>query len=186
MRFLSLLAACVSLASAAILQNGQLRDDPYPGQAQIISLARNSSSLKPYPPNATELSYKGRWDSKHISWWSAPGLKFGFTGNDVAITFGQYTDPGVLVAYRYAGQDWQFSNVTANATYQFISSSTPGVNLTQPSDGVTTFEMRVTNWAYGVQIAKVWTSASGGLIKIPDHPLMIEVVGDSLVPSNNE
>ena len=180
MRFISLLASCVSLAYAAILQNGQLRENPYPGQAPVLPLARNSSSWKSYSPNTTELSYKGRWDSKHISWWSAPGLKFGFTGSDVAITFGQYTDPGVLVAYRYAGQDWQFSNVTANATYHFISSSTPGVNLTQPSNGMTTFEMRVTNWAYGVQVAKVHTSASGGLVKIPDHPLMIEVIGDSL------
>ena len=185
MRLYSLLAGCASLASAEILQNGQLREGPYPGQAPVLSLARNSSSWRSYSPNATELSYKSRWDSKHISWWSAPGLKFGFTGSDVAITFGQYTDPGILVAYRYAGQDWQFSNVSANATYHFISSSTPDVNLTQPSDGVTTFEMHVTNWAYGVQIAKVWTSATGGLVRVSDHPLMIEVIGDSLVSSHD-
>ena len=89
------------------------------------------------------------------------------------------TPPEVLVAYRFAGQDWQFSNVTANATYQFISPTTTGVNLTTPENGVATFEMRVTNWAYGVQIAKVWTSASGSLVKIPNYPLALEIIGDS-------
>ena len=89
----------------------------------------------------------------------------------------------VLVAYRFAGQDWQFSNVTANLTYQFITPATTGVNLTIPENGVTTFEMRVTNWAYGVQIEKVWTSANGSLVKIPNYPLALEVIGDSYVLS---
>ncbi|MCJ1288074.1 hypothetical protein MMC26_007427 [Xylographa opegraphella] len=181
MRVLAILLALVSVTVAEILQNGQLRANPYPGQVGTIAItASNSSEWKAYPPNATELSYKGRWDSKYISWWSAPGLKFGFTGDNVAISFGNYTDAGVLVAYRVDGQDWQFSNVTANATYLFITPSTTGVNLTTPANAVQTFEMRVTNWAYGVQLAGVWTSCSGGLVKIPNHPMNIEIIGDSL------
>ena len=65
--------------------------------------------------------------------------------------------------YRIGGQDWQFSNVTANSTYQFVGPSTIGINLTE-STAKKTFEMRgedisrkpitlltttVTNWAYG-------------------------------------
>ena len=183
MRFhllLVLLAGLGALSSAAILQNGQLRDDPYPGQAAIVSLLTNPA-FKVYPPNASEISYKGRWDSRYTSWWSAPGLKFGFTGDNVALSFGQYTDQAVLVAYRVDGQDWQFSNVSANATYQFITPSTTGVNLTTPANATQTFELRVTNWAYGVQLASVWTSAAGRLVKIPDYPLAIEVIGDSWV-----
>ena len=91
----------------------------------------------------------------------------------------------VLVAYRFAGQDWQFSNVTANSTYQFISPTTTGVNLTTAENGVTTFEMRVTNWAYGVQIDKVWTSANGSLVTIPNYPLALEIIGDSYVLSRS-
>lgn len=70
--------------------------------------------------------------------------------------------------------------MTANSTFQFVSPTTTGVNLTTAANGPQTFELRVTNWAYGVQIAKVWTAASGHLIKIPDHPLMLEIIGDSL------
>ena len=86
-------ALLFSFAFGAILQNGQLRDNPYPGQAALVSVAADSA-WKSYTPNASELSYKGRWDSKYISWWSAPGLKFGFLGQDVAISFGNYTTPG--------------------------------------------------------------------------------------------
>lgn len=74
----------------------------------------------------------------------APGLKFGFQGQDVAITFGEYTSQGVLVAYRVAGLDWQFTNITTNATHHFVSPSTPGLNETLPDQLPLTFEMRVT------------------------------------------
>ena len=93
MRLFVVLAPFFSFVPAEILQNGQLRDDPYPGQATALSIA-NNNGWKSHPPNAAELSYEGRWDSKYISWWSASGLKFGFTGQDVAISFGNYTDPG--------------------------------------------------------------------------------------------
>ncbi|MCJ1308730.1 hypothetical protein MMC25_002384 [Agyrium rufum] len=179
--YFSLLSTAViaSLASATILQNGQVRSNPYPGEVSPIALTSKSKGWTAYPPTASELSYKGRWDSKHISWWSAPGLKFGFKGgDDIAISFGNYTDPGVLLAYRVDGQDWQFSNVTANMTYQFVTPSTTGVNLTTPMNAVQTFEMRVTNWAYGVQLAGVWTT--GKLVKIPNYKKNIEIIGDSL------
>ena len=62
----SAIAAFVVLTSATILQNGQVRITNYP-ETEIDPTAHSWIS---YPPNATELSYKGRWDSKHISWWS--------------------------------------------------------------------------------------------------------------------
>lgn len=66
MQLVSLAVALLaSLASATILQNGQVRENPYPGQAPEITIS--NSSWKSYPPDASELSFKGRWDSKHIS-----------------------------------------------------------------------------------------------------------------------
>lgn len=91
MRFLSVFASCLALVSAEILQNGQLRSNPYPGQPVKVDLT-SASGWKAYPANASQLSYKGRWDDQYISWWSAPGLVFGFTGSDVAISFGKWTD----------------------------------------------------------------------------------------------
>ncbi|PSK60125.1 hypothetical protein B9Z65_1023 [Elsinoe australis] len=179
MKFLTNLLAFLPLTSATILQNGQPRENPYPGQATLLSAEPNSTAWKTYLADATEISYKGRWDSKHISWWSAPGLKFGFTGNNVALTFGQYTSQGVLVAYRVSGLDWQFSNVTANATYQFIDSSNPAIGLRAAGE-VLTFELRVSNWAYGVQIAGVNVDTDASLVRIPDFGRRIEVIGDSL------
>ena len=69
MRISYLLAAFgtyAGLASGTILQNGQVRDTNYPNTIFNGSTAQFST----YLPNATELSYKGRWDSKYISWWS--------------------------------------------------------------------------------------------------------------------
>jgi hypothetical protein len=52
-------------ASATILENGQTRLNPYPGQAEVITL--DKKTWKTYKPGAKEISYKGRWDDKHIS-----------------------------------------------------------------------------------------------------------------------
>jgi hypothetical protein len=172
---ISSIASLATFCSSTILQNGQVRETHYPD----TKIAFNSTGWKTYGPNATELSYKGRWDSQHISWWAAPGLKFGFDGN-IAITFGPNTSPGVLIAYRVAGLDWQFTNVTANSTHQLVSPNTPGLNNTQSYQHPLTFEMRVTNWAYGVQIAGVHVDPMASLVKIPDHPKTIEFIGDSL------
>ncbi|KUJ23359.1 GDSL-like Lipase/Acylhydrolase-like protein [Mollisia scopiformis] len=171
----SAFGAFVSLSSATILQNGQVRITNYPNTVFNGSTAQFST----YPPHATELSYKGRWDSKFISWWSAPGLKFGFTGQEVAITFGPYTTDTVLVGYRIDGQDWQLTNITTNATHLLVDSTTVGVNLTSPVNP-STFEMRVTNWASGVQIASIHVGKGEKLVKVPDFGRTIEVIGDSL------
>ncbi|EAW11699.1 SGNH/GDSL hydrolase family protein [Aspergillus clavatus NRRL 1] len=143
MRYLSLLVllSLVLCASATILENGQPRLNPYPGQADIISLDKNA--WKTYKPNAKEISYKGRWDSKHIS---------------SCIELRSIHEPR-----RSRGiQDWQFSNVTANATYQFVGSATTGLNLTSSSDAKT-FELR-----------------DARISKVPEHSKMIEIIGDSL------
>lgn len=54
----------LALVSATILENGQERKNPYPGQVSKINL---DNSWKSYQPDASEISYKGRWDSKHVS-----------------------------------------------------------------------------------------------------------------------
>jgi lysophospholipase L1-like esterase len=96
----------------------------------------------------------------------------------VAISFGENTTPKVLVGYRLDGQDWRFGNVTAGSTHQFISDQTPGFNLSYTA--TRTFELRVTNWAYGVQIAAVHLAPNARLVKIPNFPRTIEIIGDSL------
>lgn len=174
-----LFAACALLlgsVSATIYQNTQQRDDPYPGQATVVTL--DDGAWNTYPANASEISYKGRWDSKHISWWSAPGIKVGFTGDNLALSFGQYTSEGVLTAWRLDGQDWQFANVTANTTYQYIDADTTGFNLTNSTSR--TFEMRVTNWAYGVQLESVSVDVDARLYEVPRASRTVEIIGDSL------
>ncbi|KAK4453381.1 SGNH hydrolase-type esterase domain-containing protein [Podospora aff. communis PSN243] len=174
------LAAIAVLSGSAfvdstILQNGQVRITDFKNTA----VDRSTLSLRTYPRNATEISYQGRWDSNYVSWWSAPGLKFGYTGSQVGITFGPSTSPGVLIGYRISGLDWHFTNVTGGQTHMLVEPRTPGVDLTAPINP-TTFEMRVTNWAYGVQIEAVHVGEGQKLIKLPDAPRRIEVIGDSL------
>ncbi|KAI5860702.1 SGNH hydrolase-type esterase domain-containing protein [Durotheca rogersii] len=163
------------LAAGTILQNGQVRTTNYPD----IKIDVASYRFRTYDANATEISYKGRWDSKKVSWWSAPGLVFGFTGDTVAITFGDLTTDTTLVGYRIGGMDWSFTNVSAGATHLFVSSATPGVHETWPFNPLP-FELRVTNWAYGVQIAQVHVAEGESLVRIPPHQRTIEFIGDSL------
>jgi len=141
---------------------------------------------------------------------SAPGLKFGYSGAQVAITFGPLTSPGVLVGYRISGLDWQFTNVTGGRTHMLVGAGFPGGDLAGPINRLspypffsvlqsygnelhtkgceltfftltaTTFEMRVTNWAYGVQIEAIHVGSGQKLIKLPDARRRIEVIGDSL------
>ncbi|GAB1311692.1 GDSL-like Lipase/Acylhydrolase-like protein [Madurella fahalii] len=165
----------LSQVSGTILQNGQVRVTNFPN----TRIDASDYSFTTYQPNASEISYKGRWDSKYVSWWSVPGIKFGYTGQTVAITFGNLTSDGVLVGYRIGGLDWMFTNITAGATHLLVSPDTPGASLTGPIDPWT-FEMRVTNWAYGVQIDAVHVAAGERLIKLPDFNRRIEVIGDSL------
>ncbi|KAM0117122.1 hypothetical protein ACP6JC_006253 [Aspergillus fumigatus] len=113
-------------ASGTILENGQARLNPYPGQAEIITL--DKKTWRNYKPSAKEISYKGR----------------------------------------LGGQDWQFSNVTANATYQFIGPTTTGLNLTNAGDAKS-FELRA-----GVSVA-----ADATISRIDEYPKMVEIIGDS-------
>ncbi|KAI1079708.1 SGNH hydrolase-type esterase domain-containing protein [Whalleya microplaca] len=177
MRILSFVTALglFTLARGTILQNGQVRTTDYPNTTIDVS----AYDFQTYDANATELSYKGRWDSKKVSWWSAPGIVFGFTGNTVAITFGDLTTDTTLVGYRIGGMDWSFTNITTGATHLFITAETPGVNETQPFNPLP-FELRVSNWAYGVQIEKVHVAAGESLVKIPPFGRTIELIGDSL------
>ncbi|KAI1401585.1 SGNH hydrolase-type esterase domain-containing protein [Hypoxylon fuscum] len=172
---LSCLLGLCALARGTILQNGQVRTTNYPDTKIDVS----SYDFQSYNANATELSYKGRWDSKKVSWWSAPGLVFGFTGDIVAITFGELTSNTTLVGFRIGGMDWAFTNVTAGATHLLVSNETAGVNETYPVNPLT-FELRVTNWAYGIQIDKVHVAAGESLVKIPPYNRTIEFIGDSL------
>jgi hypothetical protein len=113
---------------------------------------------------------------------SAPGIKFGYTGRTVAITFGNLTSDGVLVGYRTSGLDWQFTNVTAGGTHLLVTPETPGANLTYPISPAT-LELRVTDWAHGVQIAAVHVAECESLA--PPAPASygrrVEFIGDSLM-----
>lgn len=110
---------------------------------------------------------------------SAPGIKFGFTGETVAVSFGNLTSDGVLVGYRLSGLDWMFTNITAGATHLLISADTPGANLTWPVYP-NTLELRVTNWAYGVQLTAVHVAEGESLVQLPDAGRTVEFIGDSL------
>jgi hypothetical protein len=85
----------------------------------------------------------------------------------------------VLVGYRIGGLDWQFTNATAGGTHLLVSPSTRGVNETAPFDPLT-FELRVTNWAYGVQIEAVHVAAGEKLVGVRPYGRRVEVIGDSL------
>lgn len=110
---------------------------------------------------------------------SAPGLKFGFTGETVAISFGNLTSDGVLVGYRLSGLDWMFTNITAGATHLLISSDTDGINNTWPFYP-NYLELRVTNWAYGVQVDAVHVAEGESLVQVADYDRTVEFIGDSL------
>ncbi|KAF3936984.1 hypothetical protein ABW19_dt0208982 [Dactylella cylindrospora] len=180
MRFLLVLLSCFSLVTATILENGQPRLDPYPGQAtKIPNISDDDKNWKTYPPDAHQIGYKGRWCSKYVSWWAGPGIKFRYGGDDLAITFGEYTSNGVLLAWRISGQPWNFANVTAGDTYQFINKDTPGHN-TGVDGQENTFEFRVTNWALGVQLKRVHVAKGARIYGIPEYNRKIEIIGDSL------
>ncbi|PKY05002.1 GDSL-like Lipase/Acylhydrolase-like protein [Aspergillus campestris IBT 28561] len=164
----------ISVIWAIILQNGQLRLNAYPGQAPLIPHAAGNSLWRHYAPSAPEISYQGRWDNQYIS---SPGLRLEFTGHQLALSFGQHTDPGVLIAYRLGRLDWQFSNVTGNSTYQFIGPWTPGINGSIASEKKS-FELRGESCT--VQISGVAVAADGKLSQIQRASKTVEVIGDSL------
>ncbi|KAK7750419.1 hypothetical protein SLS62_007607 [Diatrype stigma] len=180
-----------STVEGTILQNGQARDVVFPD----TKINASEHDFETYPADAPELSYKGRWDSNKVSWWSSAGLVFGFTGDTVAITFGDLTTDGTLVGYRISGMDWAFTNVTAGGTHLLVTSETPGVTAVgavavggrncpsssdPPPSPLLRFELRVSNWAYGVQIKSVHVRHGEQLVEIPSYNRSIEFIGDSL------
>jgi hypothetical protein len=69
MRFAKAWALALSLGSVirgTILQNGQVRETNFPN----TKIDATKYDFKTYDANAPELSYKGRWDSKKVSYWS--------------------------------------------------------------------------------------------------------------------
>ncbi|KAI7354740.1 SGNH hydrolase, partial [Hortaea werneckii] len=91
--------------------------------------------------------------------------------------------------YRLDGLDWMLTNVTTSSTHLLISPETTGFNLTTSGNGTSgnlteayrTFEMPVTNWAYGVQIQNVHVAGGAGrLVRIPEYTRRMELIGDSL------
>jgi lysophospholipase L1-like esterase len=74
--------------------------------------------------------------------------------------------------------DWSFTNITTSAAHLLINASTPGLNATYPLPQY--LEIRVTDWAYGVQISAVHVAAGEQLVKIPNYGRRIEFIGDSL------
>lgn len=54
------------LVAGTILMNGQEKATSYPN----TKIDADASSFTSYAANASEISYQGRWDSKHVSWWS--------------------------------------------------------------------------------------------------------------------
>lgn len=97
----------------------------------------------------------------------------------VAITPGPYTTNSALLHYQVNGQDWQLTDVTTNATHLLVGPNTVGVNVTTLTKPWTS-ELRVTKWAYGVQIASVSVVKDHKIFHIPDFDRRIEIIGDSL------
>ncbi|KAL4916161.1 SGNH hydrolase-type esterase domain-containing protein [Aspergillus aurantiobrunneus] len=187
MRILFPLLVVLTFVTATILENGQSRLDPYPGQARLLE--SGVEGWKTYEADAEEISYKGRWDKQHISWWSAAGIKFAFTGEKLALTFGDHTVDGVLVAYRIGGQDWQFANVTANDAYQFVGPWTTGLNLTdataQRADKLGLWIRLLLSFCSPlilrtVQLSSVSVDLDAAIYEVKPFPRMVEVIGDSL------
>jgi hypothetical protein len=56
----------VSIVQPSIIENGRLRLETYP-KTEIAPVTASSDSWITFLPNTTELSYKGRWDTKYIS-----------------------------------------------------------------------------------------------------------------------
>ncbi|KAJ5234650.1 uncharacterized protein N7469_003818 [Penicillium citrinum] len=176
-------------ATATILENGQERLDPWPGQAPQIDL---DDSWKTYEADEPEVAFKGRWDSQHGGRSSspvfpiplplatianddpdirAPGIKTEFTGNKLAVSFGPKTSDGALVAYRVGNLDWQYSNVTADSTYQFIGEESNLGDI--PLETGKVFEMRV-------QVASVSSGSDAQLNVPPKFDKKVEVIGGSV------
>lgn len=72
------------------------------------------------------------------------------------------------------------TNVTASSSHLLVTADTPGFSLAKSDQIPRTFELRVTNWSYGVQISAVHLASDSALTKIEDFSKRIEIIGDSL------
>lgn len=55
------------LVQGTILENGHVRDTNFPD----TKINASEHDFESFPAaDAKELSYKGRWDSKRVSWWA--------------------------------------------------------------------------------------------------------------------
>lgn len=63
---LATLMLCASAVTATILENGRPRITDFPDTK--VNLA--DGQYETYNADVEEISYKGRWDSKMISWWA--------------------------------------------------------------------------------------------------------------------
>lgn len=89
--------AVLSLVSSTILQNGQVRITSYPNT--VIDPTRYK--WKTYPQSAHEISYKGRWDSKFISWWSwVVASAFPLHGDFFLLELNQLNEVGDALVFR--------------------------------------------------------------------------------------
>ncbi|KAK5800855.1 hypothetical protein VI817_003067 [Penicillium citrinum] len=156
-------------ATATILENGQERLDPWPGQAPQIDL---DDSWKTYEADEPEVAFKGRWDSQHVSCTLSDAfphmMQYILT---LAVSFGPKTSDGALVAYRVGNLDWQYSNVTADSTYQFIGEESNLGDI--PLETGKVFEMRV-------QVASVSSGSDAQLNVPPKFDKKVEVIGGSV------
>lgn len=85
----------LSLTSATILQNGQIRETNYPNTTIDLSAA----DFETYDAGASEIHYMGRWDPKHVSHWSYVQVPIsalelqGALGNPGALTHNDFSAP---------------------------------------------------------------------------------------------
>lgn len=56
----------LSVGTATIWQNGQERITDYPD----TTISPSNGTFRTYDADAKEIHYMGRWDSKHVSYWS--------------------------------------------------------------------------------------------------------------------
>ena len=66
LQFLLPTLGLMSHVTGTILMNGQVKLVDYPN----TRIDASALSLTTYRADAAEISYHGRWDSQHTSWWS--------------------------------------------------------------------------------------------------------------------
>lgn len=60
LNFIAVILGLCRLVEASIWQNDQV----------LTAVDASKHGFRTFPADAPELSYKGRWDSRKVSWWS--------------------------------------------------------------------------------------------------------------------